>query len=136
VSHVVGGGPLPVPVVRDLAADAFVKAVIHDGVALHTVAHLGRHIPAELRTALDLGPLPELAGVSCTAPGCGRTTGLEWDHIQPNAARGPTSYDNLQPRCWPHHQEKTQHDRSAGLIGRAPAVAASPIAGRARERSP
>lgn len=125
VSHVVGGGPLPVPVVRDLASDAFVKAVVHDGVALHTVAHLGRHIPAELRTALDLGPLPDLAGVSCTVPGCGRTTGLEWDHIWPNAARGPTSYENLQPRCWPHHQEKTQRDRGAGLIGPAPAVARS-----------
>jgi hypothetical protein len=136
LSHVVGGGPLPVSVIRDLASDAFVKAVVHDGVALHTVAHLGRHIPAELRTALDLGPLPDLAGVSCTAPGCGRTTGLEWDHIQPNAARGPTSYDNLQPRCWPHHREKTQHDRSAGLIGPAPARAGPPSAGHAQGRAP
>ena len=136
VSHVVGGGPLPVPVVRDLVEDAFVKAVVHDGVALRTVAHLGRHIPAELRTALDLGPLPELAGVSCTVPGCGRTSGLEWDHIQPNAARGPTSYDNLQPRCWPHHREKTERDRREGLIGRAPAAAGAPSTGRAREGPP
>ena len=120
VSHVVGGGPLPVSVIQDLTSDAFVKAVIHDGVALHTVAHLGRHIPAELRTALDLGPLPDLAGVSCTAPGCGRTTGLEWDHIHPSAARGTTSYDNLQPRCWPHHRDKTERDRQAGLIGSSP----------------
>ena len=136
VSHVVGGGPLPVPVVRDLVEDAFVKAVVHDGVALRTVAHLGRHIPAELRTALDLGPLPELAGVSCTVPGCGRTSGLEWDHIQPNAARGPTSYDNLQPRCWPHHREKTERDRREGLIGPAPAAAGAPSTGRAREGPP
>lgn len=119
-SHVVGGGPLPVSVIKDLTRDAFVKAVVHDGVALHTVAHLGRHIPAELRTALDLGPLPDLAGVSCTEAGCGRTYGLEWDHIHPNAARGPTSYDNLQPRCWPHHQQKTERDRKAGLIGSRP----------------
>ena len=118
LSHAVGGGPLPVQVVRDLARDAFLKVVVHDGVALHTVSHLGRHIPAELRTALELGPLPDLAGVACTAPGCGRTSGLEWDHIQPSAARGPTSYDNLQPRCWPHHREKTEQDRAAGLIGR------------------
>lgn len=119
-AHVVGGGPLPVWVLRDLARDAFVKAVIHDGVALHTVAHLGRHIPAELRTALDLGLLPDLDGVACTEAGCGRTYGLEWDHIHPNAARGPTSYDNLQPRCWPHHQQKTERDRKAGLIGSPP----------------
>ena len=83
---------------------------------------LGRHIPAELRTALDLGPLPDLAGVSCTEPGCGRTYGLEWDHTQPIAACGPTSYDNLQPRCWPHHQQKTEHDRQVGLIGSRPAA--------------
>jgi hypothetical protein len=118
--HLVGGGPLPVEVVRELSRDAFLKVVLHDGVALHTVAHLGRHIPAELRTALDLGPLPDLAGVSCTEAGCGRTYGLEWDHIHPNAARGPTSYDNLQPRCWPHHQQKTERDRKAGLIGSRP----------------
>ena len=118
--HVIGGGPLPVPVVKDLSDDAFVKAVVHDGVALHTITHLGRHIPAELRTALDLGPVPDLTGVACTHPGCGRTTGLEWDHIHPNAARGPTSYDNLQPRCWPHHHDKTERDRRAGLIGNRP----------------
>lgn len=121
--HVLGGGPLPVSVLRDLAKDAFVKAVIHDGVVLHTVAHLGRHIGAELRTALDLGPLPDFDGVSCTEAGCGQTHGLEWDHIHPNAARGPTSYDNLQPRCWPHHQAKTERDRKAGLIGPAPPLA-------------
>ena len=122
-SHVMGGGPLPVSVIRDLAKDAFVKALIHDGVAIHTVAHLGRHIGAELRTALDLGRPPDLDGVVCTEPGCGRTYGLEWDHIHPNAARGPTSYDNLQPRCWPHHQQKTERDRKAGLIGPAPPLA-------------
>ena len=118
--HLIGGGPLPVPVIRELSEDAFLKVVLHDGVALNTVAHLGRHIPAELRTALDLGPLPDLAGVACTHPGCGRTTGLEWDHVHPNAARGPTSYDNLQPRCWPHHRDKTERDRQAGLIGSRP----------------
>ena len=119
-SHLVGGGPLPVQVIQDLSQDAFIEAVLHDGVALHTIAHLGRHIPAELRTALDLGPLPHLAGVTCTEPGCGRATGLEWDHIHPNAANGPTSYDNLQPRCWPHHHDKTERDRRAGLIGQRP----------------
>ncbi len=118
--HLIGGGPLPVPVIRDLSEDAFFKVVLHDGVALHTITHLGRHIPAELRTALDLGPLPDLAGVTCTHPGCGRTTGLEWDHIHPNAARGPTSDDNLQPRCWPHHRDKTERDRHAGLTGNPP----------------
>jgi hypothetical protein len=41
-----------------MAGDAFLKAVAHDGVRIETVAHFGRHISAELRTALELGALP------------------------------------------------------------------------------
>ena len=33
------------------------------------------------------------------------------------ANHGPTSYDNLRPRCWSHHQDKTERDRAAGLLG-------------------
>ena len=114
--HIVGGGPLPVSVARELGRDAFLKAVIHDGIAIHTVAHYGRHLKAELRTALELGAPPHLNGVTCTEAGCDRRHGLEWDHLNPKANWGPTSYDNLQPRCWPHHQEKTERDRKAGLL--------------------
>ena len=132
VSHVVGGGPLPVSVVRELAEDAFVKAVVHDGVKIDTVAHLGRHIPAELRTALELGQLPGLDGVRCDEPGCDRRYGLQWDHTDPVANGGPTSYGNLTGKCTPHHWEKTERDREAGLLGPAakrrgpPATASRP----------
>ncbi|MCA1709245.1 MAG: hypothetical protein LC808_40570 [Actinobacteria bacterium] len=34
--------------------------------------------------------------------------------MEPRAARGPTSNVNLDPRCWPCHQEKTRLDRHAG----------------------
>jgi 5-methylcytosine-specific restriction endonuclease McrA len=117
--HLVGGGPVPVSVAKALAGDAFVKAVIHDGTAIQFVEHLGRHIPAELRTALELGPAPEFAGTTCVEAGCGRHYGLEWDHVDPVAHEGPTSYANLQPRCWPHHRAKTERDRAAGLLDRA-----------------
>ncbi|MDQ3978457.1 MAG: HNH endonuclease, partial [Actinomycetota bacterium] len=117
LSHIVGGGPLAVSVVRELAHDAFLKAVLADGTQIHTVAHFGRHIPAELRTALELGPLPALDGVACAEEGCDRRYGLEWDHVDPVANGGPTSYANLKPRCWPHHQAKTERDRAAGLLG-------------------
>ena len=117
VCHILGGGPLPVGVVKELAADAFVKAVVHDGKQIQTVAHFGRHIPAELRTSLELGPAPQLEGVSCVEEGCGRRYGLEWDHVNPVANGGPTSFDNLESRCWPHHQAKTEQDRQAGLLG-------------------
>lgn len=119
-AHIVGGGPVPVDVLATLAEDAFVKAVLHDGVEISTVAHFGRHIPAELRTALELGPPPTFDGVECTEAGCGRRYGLEWDHVDPVANGGPTSFDNLRARCWPHHRAKTERDRQAGLLGPGP----------------
>jgi len=123
--HLLGGGPVPVSVAEELAQDAFLKAVAHDGVAIRTVRHFGRHVPAELRTALDLGSPPGFEGVAC-AEGCGRRHGLQWDHVDPVAHGGPTSYANLAPRCFSCHAEKTERDRRAGLLGpraRAPARA-------------
>jgi hypothetical protein len=114
--HIVGGGPVPVSLAKELAVDAFLKAVVHDGVEIKSVKHLGRHIPAELRTALDLGAPPGFEGTAC-ADGCGRRHGLEWDHVDPVAHGGPTSYDNLRPRCWGCHHDKTERDRRAGLLG-------------------
>jgi hypothetical protein len=114
--HIVGGGPVPVPVAHRLAEDAFLKVVLHDGVRIDTVVHFGRHIRAELRTALELGRPPRFDGVECAEEGCGRRYGLEWDHVDPVAHGGPTSYDNLTARCWPHHRAKTSHDRQAGLL--------------------
>jgi hypothetical protein len=114
--HMMGGGPIPVSLARELAEDAFIKAVLHDGTRIDTVVHYGRHIKAELRTALELGPVPDLDGVSCCEAECDRRYHLEWDHVDPSANWGPTSYDNLKPRCYPHHQEKTARDRKAGLL--------------------
>lgn len=116
--HVMGGGPVPASAAREAAeGDAFIKAVIHDGKKIDTVVHYGRHISAELRTALDLGDPPGFEGVVCVEPGCGRRYGLEWDHVDPVANGGPTSYRNLKPRCWRCHQDKTRNDRIAGLFG-------------------
>ncbi|MBV8303678.1 MAG: HNH endonuclease, partial [Acidimicrobiia bacterium] len=72
--------------------------------------------PAELRTALELGTPPDFDGVTCSVQGCNRRHGLEWDHTDPVANGGPTSYTNLSPKCWPHHREKTLQDRRAGLL--------------------
>ena len=121
--HVIGGGPVPVATAKVLGADAFLKAVIHDGVKVDTVAHIGRHIPAELRTALDLGVPPHFEGRRCVEEGCGRRYGLEYDHVNPLANGGQTCLANLAARCWPHHRAKTDRDRAAGRLtgeGRAP----------------
>jgi hypothetical protein len=111
--RIVGGSPIPVALARELAEDSFLKALLHDCSEIHTVAHFGRHIPAVLRTALELGAPPDFDGVSCTGNGCDRKLGLEWDHVEPFVAGGPTSKQNLQPKCKPCHWEKTQRDRTA-----------------------
>ncbi|HLH46939.1 MAG TPA: DUF222 domain-containing protein [Acidimicrobiales bacterium] len=138
VCQVIGGGPLPVEVARDLAENAFVKAVLHDGVEIRTVAHYGRRLPAELRSALDLGSPPDFAGAACVD--CGQRWGLEYDHIDPVAHGGPTSYANLAPRCWRDHQAKTEQDRRAGLLaarpGHPPERTPAPAAGRSADGGP
>lgn len=47
-----GVGPVPVEVAADFSGDPFLKAVITHGRDIRTVAHFGRHVPEELRTAL------------------------------------------------------------------------------------
>jgi hypothetical protein len=118
--HIVGGGPIPVSVVRELERDAFLKAVVHDGVKIDTIAHFGRRVPAVLRTALELGAPPEFDGNTCRARGCDRRFHLQQDHIDPVANGGKTALENQQPLCWVHHQMKTEEDRRAGLLGARP----------------
>jgi hypothetical protein len=115
VCHLIDGGPIPVSLAKDLAQDAFLDAVLHDGVSIHTVKRFGRYQPAELRTALDLGPVPAFTGRQCAD--CGRRWGLQYDHVDPVANQGPTSYANIQARCYSCHQDKTERDRQAGLLG-------------------
>jgi len=117
VCHIIGGGPIPVDVLKEMTQDAFVKAVIHDGVKVHTIKHFGRYRKAELQTMLDLGAAPRFEGAVCA---CGRRYNLQWDHIDPVANGGPTSADNLQPKCIPEHVEKTERDRKAGKLKRRP----------------
>ena len=116
--HIVGGGPIPVALAKELGDDAFLKAVIHTGTEIHTITHFGRRYPAVLRTALDLGAPPKFNGNVCAAPGCGRRYHLQNDHVDPVANGGETSYANNQPLCPPDHRLKTERDRKAGLLSR------------------
>jgi hypothetical protein len=103
VCEIVGVGPIPVSVAQRLADDAFLKTII-TGVNVLTISHLGRTIPAHLRTALD-ELFPE-----CAIAGCNVAWSLEIDHNQPVEARGPTALWNLNKLCRYHHQHKTRHD--------------------------
>lgn len=122
VCHIVGGGPVDPAVVQEMAKDAFLKVVFHDGVNIHTVAHLGRYIPAELRTALELGDPPEFEGIACS--GCAKRFKLQWDHVDPVCAGGLTSYANEDPKCWECHAKKCDEERAAGLYKKPPPMAA------------
>jgi len=106
VCEIRGLGPVPVSVAREIAADAFLKALFHDGTEIKLVKHHGRHIPAELRTALlDKHQV-------CVDPGCNRCQGLELDHFDPVAQGGETSSRNVGPKCKPGHKAKTRTDNA------------------------
>ncbi|MGH9099896.1 MAG: DUF222 domain-containing protein, partial [Acidimicrobiales bacterium] len=113
--HLIGGGPIPVEVAKELSNDAFLKVVLHDGVDIHLVCHVGRRYTAELRTAMDLGPVPAFSGRACVD--CERTWGLQHDHTDPIAHTGRTTYENMRDRCYPCHVAKTERDRQEGLLG-------------------
>ncbi|HEV8624905.1 MAG TPA: HNH endonuclease signature motif containing protein, partial [Acidimicrobiia bacterium] len=137
--HIVGGGPIPVSLAKELGRDAFLKAVLHDGTEIHTIAHFGRRYPAVLRTALDLGAPPDFRGAVCAAPGCDSCYHLQKDHIDPVANGGLTSYLNNQMLCPSNHRIKTEEDRKANLLRRKKPQRRGPDptrAGPSRDHSP
>ncbi|AKL72489.1 protein of unknown function DUF222/HNH endonuclease [Actinobacteria bacterium IMCC26256] len=103
ICEIAGVGPIPVATAKEYLGEAFLKLLIVDGVDIKTVAHMGRHIPAPLRTAIE-----ERDRV-CQVPTCDMTTGLEIDHIKPFAEGGAASLENLVRLCKRHHHQKT-HD--------------------------
>jgi hypothetical protein len=97
-----GVGPVNVQYARDLLGESFLTAVIKHGRDIATVAHLGRHVPAEVRTAMIT------SGRECDVEGCESGTYLELDHSEVEyAAGGPTAYWNLTWLCYAHHRLKS-----------------------------
>jgi 5-methylcytosine-specific restriction endonuclease McrA len=81
--------------------------LITDGTDVRSISHLGRTIPARLRTAV------EEAYPTCAVEGCEVDRHLEIDHKLDVALGGPTELANLQRLCPHHHDEKT---RSRGYL--------------------
>ena len=103
VCEIAGVGPIPVASATEYLGEAFLKLLVVDGVDIKTVAHMGRAIPAPLRTAVE-----ERDRV-CQVPTCDMTVGLEIDHIKPFSEGGAASFENLVRLCKRHHLQKT-HD--------------------------
>ena len=101
-----GVGPIPVTVARALAADAFLAAVIRRGTDIVNVAHLGRAVTAEQRTAL------ELRDPTCVIPGCDTRTHLEIDHTTSATGWADTRRTTLHElaRLCPHHHHQKTYD--------------------------
>jgi hypothetical protein len=106
--EVAGFGAVPVSRAREVLADCFLKAVVVDGTRVTHVKHFGRHRPAEVDTALLGGGHLAHGAIKCSVEGCDRTVGIEWDHQVPFARGGPTSVENLDPKCRHHHRIKTR----------------------------
>jgi hypothetical protein len=102
VCEIPGVGPVAVEWVKELLGSAFLTAVIKKGKDITTVAHLGRHVPAEVMTALIVN------GRECCVEGCHNRGYLEVDHRQEYAKGGPTSYANLGYFCFGDHDKKTK----------------------------
>ena len=109
-----GVGPVSPQVAKEIAQDAFLSGVFFDGKDLRHIRRWSRHIPVEVAIALELGEPPAFDGIRCVD--CGNRFRTEFDHVEPRAALGPSSHENLDPRCWSCHQTKTARDRKAGKL--------------------
>lgn len=97
-----GIGRIPASTARALAGDAIVKTIVTNGSDVQAVMHVGRTIPARVRTAL------EVRDPTCVVPDCGAGRGLEIDHYRVAYADGGTAtLDNLARLCRWHHYQKT-----------------------------
>ena len=103
ICEIAGVGPIPVATATEYLGEAFLKLLVIDGTDIRTIAHMGRAIPAKVRTAV------EERDPVCQVPTCDMTIGLEIDHIKPFAEGGAASLENLVRLCKRHHLQKT-HD--------------------------
>jgi hypothetical protein len=92
-------GPIPVAAARRLLNDAIVKVIFSKGADITAVAHVGRTIPARIRTAL------QERDPTCVVPACDVRKGLQID--QPYAGGGLTTLANTARLCRWHHYLKS-----------------------------
>ena len=114
VCKIPGVGPVAPWVAKEIARDAFLTGLFYDGKDLRSIRRWTRNIPVEVRLALELGAPPGFDGLKCID--CGNRFRNERDHVEPHSQHGPASVDNLEPRCWPCHQAKTERDRKSGKL--------------------
>jgi hypothetical protein len=81
--------------------DAFLAAVVTDGVDVYNIGHLGRDPTALQRTAL------QVRDRTCARSGCDQRYPLEIDHVRPWCETGVTRLGDLARLCVHDHALKT-----------------------------
>jgi hypothetical protein len=100
--EIIGIGPVPVRIARELLGESILKLVITKGVDVANVTHLGRGPTAAQRVAL-LWSKPKCANVECSS------MFVQLDHREPWAKTKHTRLDELDPLCPHDHDLKTNH---------------------------
>ena len=111
VCEISGIGPVPVAVVKEWEADAYLRLIVTDGIDVKAISRRSRHIDRDQDAAL------RARDRSCIIEGCDVTWRLERDHHVPFAQGGPTSVDNLGRMCGLHHARKSKGWRLTGGPG-------------------
>ena len=102
--EILGCGPVPVSLARDLIDDAILELVVTRGVDVTTVVSDSRYVRKALRIAL------EHRDQTCVVPGCNNSDPLERDHWRVDYGKdGPTEIANLARLCPWHHHQKTYY---------------------------
>jgi hypothetical protein len=102
VCEIVGLGPIPVRIARELLGESILKLVITKGTDVVNVTHLGRGATAAQRVAV-LWTKPKCANIECSS------MFVQLDHRVPWATTKHTRLDELDPLCLHDHALKTNH---------------------------
>ena len=117
LAEIAGIGPVPISTIRHMLDDAFLAAVLTDGIDVRTVTHLGRRPNAFQQTVL------ELTHPRCDVEGCSREMFLEADHRVDWSTVKVTDLTNIDKLCEHHHDLKTNQGwRLVAGTGKRPFV--------------
>ncbi len=100
--EIVGVGPVPVRIARELVGESILHLVLTKGVDVVNVTHLGRSATAAQRIAV-LWSKPKCANEACSS------MFVQLDHREPWADNKQTVLANIDPLCGHDHDLKTHH---------------------------
>jgi hypothetical protein len=100
-NHLPDGTPLSDHAVAGLLGGSFISLLLHDSERWPIDASPRRRWPTRRQRRVV-----DARQGACAKDGCSAQTLLQYDHIHPYGAGGPTTIDNLQRLCGPHNREK------------------------------